>query len=84
LEKHHLAGEKYDDELVTVCRNCHRKLSDDQLDHAPGLQPNAESQEATIGHFLHGLCDFLLMVIERMREFADWLICQSCSSEAPA
>jgi DNA-binding transcriptional LysR family regulator len=84
LEKHHLAGEKYADDLVTVCRNCHRKLSDDQLDHAPECQPVPESKEAIIGHFLHGLCDFLLMVVERLREFADWLIRQSCDADAPA
>ena len=84
LEKHHLAGEKHGDDLVTVCRNCHRKLSDDQLDHAPGREPNPESKEAAIGHFLLGLCDFLQMIIARLREFADWLIGQSCSIEAPA
>ena len=81
LEQHHLAGEKYGGDLVTICRNCHRKLSDDQLDHAPGLQPNPENKEAVIGHFLLGLCDFLSMVIERLREFGHWLIEQACLTE---
>jgi hypothetical protein len=84
LEEHHLAGEKYGDELVTVCRNCHRKLSDDQLDHAPGLQSDPENRDAIIGHFLLGLCDFLSMVIERLREFGHWLIEQACGKEVPA
>ena len=84
LEEHHLAGEKYGDELVTVCRNCHRKLSDDQLDHTPGIQPNPESKEAVIGYFLLGLCDFLSMVIERLRKFGHRLIDQACCAEAPA
>ena len=74
LEEHHLAGEKYGDDRVTVCRNCHRKLSDDQLDHAPRLEPNPENKETAIGHFLHGVCDFLQMIIERLREYANWLI----------
>lgn len=84
LEKHHLAGEKYGDDLVIVCRNCHRKLSDEQLDHAPGVQPNPERKEAVIGHFLHGLCDFLLMIINRLREFADRLIDEAICAEAQA
>lgn len=84
LEQHHLAGKKYGDELVTVCRNHHRKLSDDQLDHAPELKPSPESKDAVIGHFLHGLCDFLLMVVERLREFADFLIREASSAAVPA
>jgi len=32
-EDHHIAGRKYDDMTVRVCRNCHRKLSDMQRDH---------------------------------------------------
>lgn len=84
LEAHHLPGQKYGNELVTVCRNCHRKLSDDQRDHAPGLTPNPERQEVIIGHFLLGLCDFLLMIIDRLREFGHWLIDQDSCVEVPA
>src|ERR1700734_585745 len=35
LEAHHIAGSKFGDALVIVCRNCHRILSDDQKDHPP-------------------------------------------------
>jgi hypothetical protein len=30
LELHHIPGRKFGDELVIVCRNCHRKLSNDE------------------------------------------------------
>ena len=33
LELHHIAGRAHGDELVPVCRNCHRPLSDMQKDH---------------------------------------------------
>lgn len=33
LELHHVAGRGFADGLVCLCRNCHRKLSDEQTDH---------------------------------------------------
>ena len=39
LELHHAAGRKHDDDVVIVCRNCHRKLTAKQRDHVP---PEAE------------------------------------------
>jgi hypothetical protein len=33
LELHHIAGRQFADEVVVVCCNCHRKLSDMQKDH---------------------------------------------------
>ena len=33
LERHHIAGRAYADECVTVCSNCHAKLSEMQKDH---------------------------------------------------
>lgn len=44
LELHHVVGKKFSNDLITVCRNCHRKLSDDQKDHPTthtGLSPSA-------------------------------------------
>ena len=34
LELHHIAGQAFDDTTMIVCRNCHRKLSDMQKEHA--------------------------------------------------
>jgi hypothetical protein len=76
LEEHHIAGRGYHDDTAIVCRNCHRKLSDDQLDHARD-QEKPTGELATIGHFLLGVCDFLLLVLARLREFGYRLIHES-------
>ncbi len=72
LELHHIAGRDYDDELVPVCRNCHRLLSDRQKDHPPGNNRSASDPER-IGHFLLGLADMFEMLVKRLREFAEKL-----------
>src|SRR5690349_8607640 len=67
LEQHHIAGQAYGDELCNVCRNCHRKLSDDQKDHPKQTSKNLNNFE-TIGHLLLGLADFLALLVEKLRE----------------
>ena len=69
LELHNLAGRAFGDDLVPVCRNCHRRLSDYQKDHAVG-QPNPWSEIEPIRHFLLGLADLFEMLVKRLREFA--------------
>jgi len=73
LEAHHIAGRKYDPATEILCRNCHRKASDLQQDHPkpPACPP---SQDERIGHFLLGLADFLLLIVEKLREFGQQLI----------
>lgn len=83
LEKHHIAGRRYHDGTALVCRNCHRKLSDDQLDHAPNTRAQpVEGKLTAIGLFLLGLCDFLIMVVQTLREFGDWLISETPRADA--
>lgn len=72
-ELHHVAGRKHDDLTVIHCRNCHRKVSDDQLDH-PAFDPNADPVLANIGHFLMGLADMLRIIIGKLQEFGEALI----------
>lgn len=73
LELHHIAGKAYDDELVPVCRNCHRKLSDDQKDHPKQICKPPTNPEI-IGHFLLGLADLFALLVEKLREFGNCLI----------
>mgnify|MGYP003136612480 CR=1 FL=1 len=54
LELHHIAGKDYGDDLVIVCRNCHRKLSDRQRDHLEPAGPETSTLER-IGRFLNGI-----------------------------
>ena len=82
LENHHIAGHGYHTDTVIVCRNHHRMLSDDQLDHAPHGRRPPQRKLTTIGLFLLGLCALLMLIVKRLREFGDWLINDCSRSEA--
>lgn len=70
LERHHLAGRAYDDETVILCRNCHRRLSDDQEDH-PMLDDEEEDEFLFgLGRFLRGLADFFRLLADRLEAFS--------------
>jgi hypothetical protein len=56
LELHHLANRAYDDTLVIVCRNCHRKVSDPSANSQAPLDPPLLER---IGQLLLGLALFL-------------------------
>lgn len=73
LEQHHIAGKDYDESLATTCRNCHRKLSDTQKDHPPKLA-QAPSTLESIGHLLLGLADLFAMLVEKLREYGQFLL----------
>lgn len=73
LEKHHVAGRKYDPDTVITCRNCHRKVSDDQKDH-PAIDANTDAMLSVIGMFLLGLVDLLELVSDKLSAFGLALI----------
>lgn len=72
LERHHIAGRAYSDDLAVVCRNCHRKLSDAQKDH-PKSAPTSD-QSLSIGYLLLGLADLFGLLVERFRQHGNYLI----------
>ncbi|MEW8437524.1 MAG: hypothetical protein AB2689_05145 [Candidatus Thiodiazotropha taylori] len=74
LEAHHIAGRKHHEDIAIVCRNCHRKLSDQQLDHNPLDEQNPQNQLVKKGHYLLGLGDLLELLSKRLREFGHFLI----------
>jgi hypothetical protein len=73
LEAHHIAGRKFGDATVIVCRNCHRILSDDQKDHPPPVAGDPTLHER-IGHFLKGLADLFALLVAKLHEYGDELI----------
>lgn len=73
MELHHIAGDGFDQTLVTVCRNCHRKLSDMQKDHPPKLAEEPTRLES-IAHFLLGLADLFLLLEAKLLEFGNYLL----------
>jgi hypothetical protein len=76
MELHHLEGTDFGKTLINVCRNCHRKLSDAQRDHAPKLGEPPTTLESS-GHFLIGLCDLLCLIADKLRDLAEYLIEQA-------
>lgn len=76
LELHHPADFGCDDGTVILCRNCHRKVSDDQKSH-PAFDPAADPTLHAIGRFLLGLADLLRLAIEKLTAFGLMLIEQA-------
>lgn len=74
LELHHLAGQKHHKDVGILCRNCHRKRTDEQRDHVPPSPSESHGPIATIGRYLLGLADFLLMIARALKEFGKQLI----------
>jgi hypothetical protein len=73
LELHHIGGQAYDDALVTLCRNCHRKASDMQRDHPRQIDGEPDLLERA-GHFLLGLANLFALLVEKCREFGSALL----------
>jgi hypothetical protein len=73
LEKHHIAGQAFDDLTCIHCRNCHRIQSDRQKDHPEPTGAPLGLPEA-VGRLLLGLADFFERLIEVLREFGEALI----------
>jgi hypothetical protein len=73
LERHHIAGQSYDDAEAIVCKNCHRVLSDDQRDHPVKIEGPPTKVEC-IGRLLCGLADLFELLAQKLREFGKALI----------
>ncbi len=83
LEAHHIAGRKFDEATVILCRNCHRILSDHQKDH-PTLIADDPTLHERAGHFLKGLADLFALLVARLHEYGDALIAFAKREAAPA
>ena len=73
LEQHHIAGKAYGDDVCNICRNCHRKLSDDQKDHPKKMATEPSNNEST-GHQLLGLADHFALLDKSLRKHGHFLI----------
>lgn len=81
LELHHVAGRKFGDELVIVCRNHHRLLSDTQKDHPPQIIGCNDPHEYW-AHLLLGIADLLALAIQFLRNVAANLLVHAKGSSA--
>ncbi len=69
LERDHIAGVSNDARTtVILCRNCHRKRTDEQRDHPANALPDETLKR--IAHFLIGLAELLALIVDKLREFA--------------
>jgi hypothetical protein len=73
LELHHVAGQAMHDDVVTECRNCHRKVTELQKDHPPILSQPPHILEV-IGRYLLGIADLFRLLIDRLDEYGRKLI----------
>lgn len=73
LEAHHIAGRAYSEDTVILCRNCHRKVSDDQKDHPKGSAMPVHPLEIA-GRILMGLADLLALAATKLKEIGAYVI----------
>lgn len=76
LEEHHLAGRANDPHTtVTLCRNCHAKVTDPQQDRPPDLLSHKAqtSSERRRINMLYGQADLFRRVAEEQERLADEL-----------
>lgn len=72
LELHHIAGRAHSEDTVILCRNCHRKVSDDQKDHPRCGSKRTKAQ--SIGYQLLGQADLFALLAISLRESGNHLI----------
>ena len=76
LEEHHISGRANDPyKTVTLCRNCHAKVSDAQQDYSPSLLSHKEqtSTERRRIASIYGHAILLRLVAEQQERIADEL-----------
>jgi len=69
MEEHHIAG-SHEGETIQVCRNCHAKLTDKQLDWPEGVISSERTQEMNAVGFLFGLANLLELLAKLVFKFA--------------
>ena len=61
FELHHVAGRKHDFRMVTVCKKCHRELSDKQKLRDCRWWMRNQAENTRKAFFLHGIYDILCL-----------------------
>ena len=76
IEEHHPDSRKRDRLVVLLCANHHRIVTVDQKEHLPGVE-GCDPFLTSVGNFLLGLADMLVLIIERLYEFGEALIARA-------
>ena len=80
LELHHLAGHAFDDLIVIICRNCHRKQSDPTANTIDPIDPPIMERA---GRLFLGLALFLAELVARLRAYGQQLLDGAASCPWP-
>jgi hypothetical protein len=64
FEEHHIAGRKHSDLTVTLCANCHQKISRGQRSYPKGWLRTRLSPLSCIAYTLRGIADILRAISE--------------------
>ena len=83
LQRHHLPGRAYGDELIIACGNCHAKLSDAQLDHPAGPDAGEPPFLVKCARYLLGLAELAAQLVEQLRDHATALMIAAKRCPAP-
>ena len=81
FDQHHIGRKEHHKDVSIVCCNCHRKLTDQQLDHAPLVAEEPSCENAVIGYYLLGLSDLLAMAAPTLRHLGEQLLDESTSED---
>lgn len=65
MDKDHVAGRKFSDDVVVICANCHRKRTDSQKDHPPLISSPVTKSECW-GRLILGAVDLLRQLCEML------------------
>lgn len=72
FEEHHICG-AHDGETVVICRNCHARLTDEQLDWPIKIFDNSRTLEMKAVGFFLGLASILEMLATLCKKYANAL-----------
>lgn len=82
IEEHHPDSRKRDKLVVLLCANHHRIVTDDQKDRTVDVD-GCDQFLLSVGNFLLGLAEMLVLIIDRLYEYGEALIARA-NAIAPA
>ena len=75
LEYHHLGAQSNSPVLVSLCRNCHGKLSRKQMKSWPeGWYDKEKPKKIKMALLLRGISDLLILVARNLRLISDQML----------
>ena len=74
LEEHHISGKSNSNLTITVCPNCHKKLTIKQKSWDKDWKKNNNSPKQKLAFILRGKSDILRIMSEQCKELSDKIL----------